>query len=341
MSEPLEKILIIKPSSLGDIVLALPALAALRKSFPRAKISWLVRPEFAPLLRGHPQLDEIIHFDRRYLGRAWRDPAAMKELLSLAARLRKCGFDAVLDLQGLFRTACLGWLSGCRRRFGMADAREMAHVFYTHRICRDSDNVHVVDYYLKIARAAGAGCGDVEFVLPDTSGDAGDIIERSGLSPGRYVVLVPTSAHRSKCWPAGKFAALAERIVSESALSVAAVGTAAEKPLVERLCDIAKVAVTNLAGLTNLEELVAVLRSSAAVVSNDTGPGHIAAALGGPVVLIFGRSNPARVAPYGRMDCVAAVEPDSRGTRHTSRAARHDVKAVTVEEVYEKLRRQL
>jgi len=341
MPERLENILIIKPSSLGDIVLALPALAALGKSFPRARISWLVRPEFAPLLQGHPYLDEIIHFDRRYLGRAWRDPAAMKALVSLILKLRKRRFDTVLDLQGLFRTASLAWLSGCRRRFGMSNAREMAHLFYTHKISPNSKTVHVVDYYLKIARAAGASCREVVFLLPDTGIDPGGVIERSGLIPGRYVVLVPTSAHRNKCWPVERFAELAERIVSDSSLSVAAVGSAAERPLVERLCRKAKVTVTNLAGLTDLEQLVAVLRAAAAVVSNDTGPGHIAAALGGPVVLIFGRSNPARVAPYGRMNCVAAVEPENRGTCHSSLAPRHDVAAVTVDDVYERLRRQL
>jgi serine/threonine protein kinase len=108
-----KNILIIKPSSLGDIVMALPALSALRKSFPEAKISWFIRPEFAPLLKNHPDLTEVILFDRKFLGKAWFNPRAMAALLSLIWRLRRSKFDAVIDLQGLFRTASLSWLSGC------------------------------------------------------------------------------------------------------------------------------------------------------------------------------------------------------------------------------------
>ena len=104
----MKTILIIKPSSLGDIVLALPALSALRKSFPDAKISWLVRPEFAALLKNHPYLTEIIPFDRKFLGKAWCNPRAFGALLSLVAKLRRSKFDLTIDLQGLFRTASLG-----------------------------------------------------------------------------------------------------------------------------------------------------------------------------------------------------------------------------------------
>ncbi|MHC4368638.1 MAG: glycosyltransferase family 9 protein [Planctomycetota bacterium] len=129
MSESFKNILIIKPSSLGDIVLALPALTALRKSFPDAKISWLVRPEFAALLEHHPHLDEIILFDRKFLGKAWFHPGAFGALVLLIRRLRSCKFDVVFDFQGLFRTASLAWLSGCRKRFGRAGAREFAHIF--------------------------------------------------------------------------------------------------------------------------------------------------------------------------------------------------------------------
>ena len=99
------KILIIKPSALGDIVHALPALTALRRSFPEAKISWLVRPEFASLIEGHPHLDETILFDRKFLGKAWFHPKAFCSLVSLIISLRKKRFDLVVDLQGLLRTA--------------------------------------------------------------------------------------------------------------------------------------------------------------------------------------------------------------------------------------------
>ena len=348
----LKNILIIKPSSLGDIVMALPALSALRKSFPDAKISWFIRPEFAPLLKNHPDLTETIFFDRKFLGQAWFNPRALASLLSLIWRLRRSKFDAVIDLQGLFRTASLAWLSGCKKRLGMADARELAHIFYTHKVAQDRDCIHLVDYYLKIIQTAGASKPvpsgvegtQVRFLLP-VDPAAADAVNRlliiQGIKPNNYAVFVPTSAHRDKCWPVERFAALADKISSQFHLSIIATGAASENSAVERLRNLANVPIANFAGATSLSELVALLKGARLVVSNDTGPGHIAAALGVPVVLLFGRSNPARVAPYGRSSCVAAVEPDGRGFNADSYDPKHDIKAITVDEVYRKVCEQL
>lgn len=344
MPKSFKNILIIKPSSLGDIVLALPALSALRRSFPDADISWLVRPQFAPLLKNHPHLDETILFDRRFLGKAWYHPRAFAALLSLIRRLHHSRFDLVIDLQGLFRSASLGWLSGCPNRFGMASAREMAHIFYTEKISQGLDCVHLVDYYLKIIAAAGATDTGVEFVLPTDQaavGSVGKLLTDYDIGADSYAVFIIGSAHSNKRWPLEKFAALAERISSQLDLPIVATGTEPERELVERLKQITPVAVTNLAGKTDLSELIAMLKQSRIVISNDTGPGHIAAALTVPAVLIFGRSNPARVAPYQRSNCVAAIEPDSRGLDINSNNPQHDIKAVTVDMVYERLCGQL
>src|SRR4030042_1033147 len=165
MPKTYESILLIKPSSLGDIVLALPALSALRRSFPRARISWLIRPEFAPLIEGHPHLDEIILFDRKSLAKAWYRLDAFRGLTSLVSTLRRSRFDAVLDLQGLFRTASLAWLSGCKQRFGPIWRRELARYFYTTAIPPRLEWVHVVDTYLKLIEAMGGADLRVEFML--------------------------------------------------------------------------------------------------------------------------------------------------------------------------------
>ena len=201
MSKSFKNILIIKPSSLGDIVLALPALTALRESFPDAKISWLIRPEFAPLLENHPHLDDVVLFDRKFLGKAWYNPRAFGSLLSLIWRLRRSKFDLVIDLQGLFRTASFAWLSRCKNRFGMTTARELARIFYTSRIHRDQDCIHLVDYHLKVVRAAGASQTQVQFVLPANS-DAVDSVNRiltsHDLDADNYAVFIPGSVHRDK-----------------------------------------------------------------------------------------------------------------------------------------------
>jgi len=346
MMEGYRNILIIKPSSLGDIVQALPALSALRRNFPEAKISWLVRNEFAPLLRGHPHLDKVILFDRRLLGKAWVSLRAFAALLSFVRNLQRSKFDLVIDLQGLFRTAFLGRLSGCRKRFGMADARELAHIFYTHKISPDAGSPHVVDYYLKIVKAASHPSSLVphplSFIVPEDSAAADSVRRLLTVNDvNRYAVFVPGSAHKDKRWPAEYFAALVDKISQHFDLSVVAVGTASEKNIVEQIKGLTRVSVVNLAGVTSISELTALLRAARLVVSNDTGPGHIAAALGVPMVMIFGRSNPARVAPYGRNNCVAAVEPWNRGFKANNPDPKYNVKFVTVDEVYQKVCEQL
>jgi len=158
---------------------------------------------------------------------------------------------------------------------------------------------------------------------------------------GNYAVLIPGSAHIDKCWPIERFAALAGRIKSDFGLSTVAAGGESEKGIAEKLSEIASVPVVNFAGLTNLVELTVLLKAARLVVSNDTGPGHIAAALGVPLVMIFGGVNPARLAPYGRAHCVAAVEPYTRGPKISYDDPKYDIKAVTIDDVYQKICEQI
>jgi lipopolysaccharide heptosyltransferase I len=343
MPENIKNILIIKPSSLGDIVLALPALSALRRNFPDARISWLIKPEFTPLIRNHPHLDTIIPFDRKFLGKAWCNPTAFIALLSLISNLRKSSFDLVIDLQGLFRTGSLAWLTGCKKRFGMANAREFATMFYTHKITQGIESIHMVDYYLKIIQAAGASEFGVEFVFPQNP-DAEDSVDRMLASHGikeNYAVLISGSVHQDKCWPPERFAQLADKISSQYNLSIVATGSASEAGIVEKLQEKANVPIANLAGQTSLSELVALLKRAKLAVSNDTGPGHIAAASGIPLVLMFGRTNPIRLEPYRRKHCVMAIEPDGRGITINNSDPKYDIKVITVEQVYQKVREQM
>ncbi len=344
MSESFKNILIIKPSALGDIIMALPALSALRRSFPDARISWLVRSEFAPILENHPYLNKIIRFDRKYLGTSWYNPAAFGSMLLFLRRLNQRRFDAVFDFQGLFRTAFFAWTTSCPKRFGMANAREFAHIFYTHKITQESNCIHLVDYYLKMVRAAGATETAVEFVLSKDKRAADSVLgllKSRGLESGKYIVFITGSAHADKCWPVERFAQLADKVSSQFGLPVVATGSAGEAETIEKLKSLSTVPITSFAGQTSLSELIALLRFSKLIVSNDTGPGHIAAALGKPMVLIFGRSNPARVAPYGRMNCVAAVEPLKRGFKADSSDPKYAIEAVTFNEVYKKVCEQI
>ena len=334
-----KRILIIKPSALGDIILALPALSALRRSFPNARISWFVRPEFAPLITGHPYISDIILFDRKQLSKWWCEPKSFNALRSLVKQLKTGRFDLVFDFQGLFRTGYFSRVTGCKRRFGMAGARELAHLFYTDKISQDASSIHLVDYYLKMAAAAGAKQVEEEFKLPEDAGAAEQIdklLKSQGVN-GKYAVIVPGAAQVNKRWPIERFRELAGKIDERFGLSVVATGTQGEREYIEAIGK----RVINLAGKTTVRELIPLMKKASLVVSNDTGPGHIAAALGVPMVMIFGPTNPARVCPYKRPECVVAIEPTTRGMKADSYEPRHDINHITVEQVFEKACRQI
>jgi len=138
-----------------------------------------------------------------------------------------------------------------------------------------------------------------------------------------------------------RFAELADRISSKFALPILAVGTSSEKNTVQEIKSISNASITDFTGLTNLKELVALLKSARLVVSNDTGPGHIAAALGVPLVMMFGPSNPIRLFPYDRPETLAAVNPFGRGLKLQSSDPAHAIGAITVDEVYQKVCEQI
>ncbi|MHC4368637.1 MAG: glycosyltransferase family 9 protein [Planctomycetota bacterium] len=223
-------------------------------------------------------------------------------------------------------------------------ARVRTHFFYTHKIHQDMDCAHLVDYYLKMVRTAGASDISAEFVLPQTFEaveSVAGLLTSHEVADDSYAVLIPGSAHKDKCWPTGRFAQLADKITAQFGLSIVATGTEPEAGEVEKLKNEAHVPIANLAGKTSLRELIILLGKARLVVSNDTGPGHIAAAAGVPLVLMFGRSNPVRVAPYGRKECVVAIDPEGRGLDINSTDPRHDIKAISVDQVYDKVCRQI
>ena len=339
------RILIIKPSALGDVVMALPAFRALRAGFPDARIEWLVRPEYAPLLERVRGLDGVVLFDRKRLGKWWYDRASFQSLMSFRDELRQGGYDLVVDFQGLFRTAFFAWLTGSPRRVGPATAREFGSAFYTHRVRQDDGSVHVIDYYRKIAAAAGAAMGPAEYGLTPKAQDvtaAEAALRREGIAGGGYAVFVTGSAHQRKCWPGERFAALAERMTRELGLAIVAIGTAGERAMVDAWRSKASVPVANLAGATDLGGLLGVLHGARVVVSNDTGPGHIAVGLGRPVVMLLGPTNPRRLRPYGQRDSlVLAVPEDDWGCEIGSSDPRCGMENITVEAVYECVRRRL
>jgi lipopolysaccharide heptosyltransferase I len=336
------KILIIKPSALGDIVLAMPAACRLAESFPDAEIHWFVRPEYSALLENHPAVHKTVIFARKKLGKWWYKPAAFAELVRLVKQLRNEKYDIVFDFQGRFRSAIFAFFSGCKQRIGIADTQEITSLFYTKKIRQTS--AHLVDYFLDMTDAIGAKKSKVEFGLsprPKSIEEMRKILSENQAHKDNYAVFIPAAAVETKRWPAENFAALAQKIYEKYKCSIVAVGVESEKSIVENLQKITDAPVINLAGKTNIPQLIALLASAKIVVGNDTGPTHIAAALGAPLVLIFGHTNPSRVGPYSRGQTVAAIDADSRGLKVESDNPAHDIKNVSVEKVFEKINRQL
>ena len=301
-------ILIIKPSAIGDVVHALPVLARVKKKWPSARVSWLVTPACAGLLEGHPLLDEVILFDRKRFGNAWRHPKLALELRRFTRALRQRNFDMVIDLQGLFRSGWLAKKTGAPVRVGFANARELAWMFYTHRVPIDTMEQHAISRYLKLAQFIGCDGGAVEFPFATTDADRAYVRQllresQGEAASGGYAVLMPGTNWATKRWPVEKFAALIAPLKECFGLESVLAGGSDAAAMAEEMPG-----VINLAGRTTLKQLTALLEGAALVVANDSGPMHIAAALGRPLVAPFGPTNPVRTGPYGRMDSVIRLD---------------------------------
>ena len=305
LPSPPRRILLIKPSAIGDVVHALPVLSLLRRKWPDAHIAWLLTPACANLLEGHPLLDEVILFQRRQLGRPWRRPGATAGLFSsFAKNLRGGDFDLVVDLQGLFRSGWMSWQTRAPVRVGFANGRELSPLFYTHRVDVGTTEQHAIDRYLKVTAALGCGDAPVEFPFHVTDDDRRHV--ESLVPPDQsYAVLIPGTNWPTKRWPVDKFASLVKPLRDRFGLATVAAGSPDESSLAEQ---IAGAGGTNVAGKTTLRQLVALLRGASLVIANDSGPMHIAAALDKPLVTPFGPTNPVRTGPYRREDAVLRLD---------------------------------
>ncbi len=337
MAQDYKNILIIKPSALGDVITALPAVNALKQRYPHAKITWLIRPEFAPILDCAPGVDKKLIFDRKKLGKWWCCPKSFKLLLNLLSSLKKPGFDLVIDLQGLFRTAVFTRLTGCKKRIGMRSAREGSTLFYTDRIDLHPESVHVVDQYLHLVAAVGASIEQPDFALspPVSAIDAaGKLLGDNNIS-GRFIIIVPAAAHEIKCWPAPNFADLSDKLSKQFDLPIVAIGTANEKHFIDNINSISGTNIIDLTGKTDLPTLTALMSKASLIVTNDTGPGNLAIATNAPTVMIFGPTNPIRIEPYKKSGSLAAIEPYTRPVGIRSFDPKYRIDAVTVSHVFD------
>jgi lipopolysaccharide heptosyltransferase I len=299
-------IAIVKLSALGDVVHATPVAEALADAFPSARLTWVVERRAAALLRDHPRLAEVVTIDTR----AWRRIRTPAGALALARTLRglrlhlsASRFDVALDLQGLVKSGVVTAATGAPLRIGFAARfrRERLNgIFTNHHVTPPSAARHVVEQYLSLLEPLGVTSPRVAFRLPAHEAAEGRIDEffaASGLKPhGRVVVLNPGAGKAAKRWPVERFRELATRLGREAGARVLVLWGPGEQAPARTIAE-APGAV--LAPPTDLETLIAVMRRAGLVVAGDTGPLHVAAAVGVPCVGLYGPTSGARNGPYG------------------------------------------
>ncbi len=295
---PAHRIALLKPSALGDVVHALPMLTALRRRYPRAHITWVVNRSYEPLIAGHRDLDAVLSFDRGTAGGWW---AAARTWTRLTWELRRGGFDLVVDLQGLFRTGLMAAVTRAPRRVGLSTAREGASWFYTDVVpVADFDSLHAVDRCWRIAEALGVGHLDKEFHVPLAAEARAWADEALAGCPRPWLVLGAGSRWATKRWSAAHFAALARRARADFGGTAIFIGGREDAGLSQAVRQRLAGPVVDLTGATTLPQLAALLARVDVVLANDTGPLHLAAALGRPVVAPYTCTRLRLNGPYGQ-----------------------------------------
>jgi heptosyltransferase I len=315
-------IALVKLSSLGDVVHALPAAEALAAAFPRTRLAWLVERRESALLRNHPAVDDVIDVDTR----AWRSARTPAQLLAVVRGIRALRrtllasrFDVAIDMQGLVKSGAVARATGAPLRIGFAAgwSRERLNaLFTTRRVAPPPQARHVVDQYLALLEPLGVSVppGRARFRLPTRAAAESridDFFVGVGLKPRhRLVVLNPGAGRANKRWPVARFRALAERLCHEQGAQVLVLWGPREGEAARAIAEIAPPRPA-LAPPTDLDELAAVARRASVMVSGDTGPLHLAAAVGTPCVGLYGPTSGTRNGPYGAGHHVIAA-PDGK-----------------------------
>jgi len=329
MAEP--RFLVVRLGSLGDIVHTFPAVAGLRETFSAAHIVWLTHPRWELLVRSSGLTSDIWATETR----------SLSSIGAIIKRIRAAEFTAAIDYQGLWKSAGFPLLAGVTRRIGFSSEtiREFGvPILYTDRVrCATT---HIADQNGELSLRAGArnGIGNCALRVPAEAETSVQVyLRQQGLE--RYIVLSPGGGWRSKCWPAARFGALAQRIHRSLDLRCVVNHGPGEEDLARDLCGAAGDARPLLYN-GDLGELMAILKKSCCIVGGDTGPLHLGIALGTPAVAIFGPTDPARNGPYRSQDIVLRAPGTARDhTRRNETDA--SMLAIDVDVVFAAVRRRI
>lgn len=302
-----KKVLIIRLSSIGDIIHCTPVARSLKTSWPDCKITWMIGEVSAELLKYNPYVDEIIVWSREKFEKCLRSfefKKALEMWTSLRSQLSARSFDVVLDIHGLFLTGMIAKLARTDKRIGMSQARELNFLFMTETAVPFGP--HITDKYLGVLQPLGISNVDHQMFLAISDQERSfveNFLAREGIVPHeRFVVVIPGTTWLSKNWPTELFAQTIKILCKD--FKIVMCGGKAEVELGNQIQQQAGVAIVNAVGKTGLLEMTALIEKGAVVIAGDTGPLHIAAALMVPTVSVFGPTNPVTYAPLGQGNAV-------------------------------------
>ncbi len=308
------KILILKPSSLGDVVQALPVLRLIKHHHPASRVYWWLGSRLSALLKDDPDLTGVISFHRD----RWAAPGHWWELWQTIRWLRDQSFDWVIDLQGLARSGALAWLANGKLMIGLDEPREGARGYYDIIVERPSFHTHAVDWYLGVLPFLGVPVHWNFEWLPERRDVVASVRQKWKLRSDRWVMIQPGARWLNKRWPAEYFGELVKLLAANHPeLRFVIMGGAEDQPLAAMISRAAPTRCLDVTGQVSLPEMVEWIRLSTLMITNDTGPMHIAAALGKPVIPIFGPTEPRRTGPYRQIDqaiqlnlpCIPCLKP--------------------------------
>ncbi|HHU51751.1 MAG TPA: glycosyltransferase family 9 protein [Firmicutes bacterium] len=296
-----KRILIIRLSAIGDVIETLPAVHALRQRRPNAYIGWILEEASYSLLQGHPEIDRFFIFPKKEIKNAVRQRnfKKVKNLLDrVKEELKQERFDLALDMHNLFKSGVVALLSGAEERIGYGRYREGSRFFLTRQIPPPKSEMHFVDWQMNLVQRLGVEYRNKEFILPDFSKEEQTI--RGFLADHkiteRYFCLAPGTSWPNKCWTAQGMAAIADRLSAYG--KVVLIGSTQDKALAEEVSSLMKTRPVDAVEKLNLREVAVLLRQAELYIGGDTGPMHLAVAVGTQVVAWFGPTSPAKTGPY-------------------------------------------
>ncbi len=333
------RILLIKPSALGDICRSMPVLASLRGAFPESAIDWVVQEEFVDVVRGHPDVAQAVAFPRNRW-RKWWNFRVMQEALGFGQKIRSNKYSLAVDLQGLFRSGWILHSTHAQRRVGWKAAPEFAWLGANERY-RRRGGPDATEIMLALLEDAGVPpIRDAKIEVPSDAVAAWHVRRNALPRQEPYAVLAPSSRWKSKRWPAERWKVLAERLMARG-MQVVMVGAPGESEQIRNAMP--RDGATDLCGVISVGQWLAAIQGASIVVANDSAAVHAAAGLGRALVGIYGATDPAAVGPYRRSESVVAPPGVAPSDPHAYRDDRlvQRMELVSVEAVERKVDQEL